>query len=298
MNTYESLYKAILRHPEEDTPRLMYADWLDENDQPERAEFIRLQVALAWPDSQLPQCSVCEGRGKDPHQKKGGATLRDCPACNGDGTARNAMRLRVAELWTQSVWKQLSSNGVHFVHAEPAAPIMPPQRLTAVASRGFVGGLYFPRMSSVCERARVACRACEGKGYVFTKNHSIFSRQGHNICADCRTCRGMKTLAEGDWQFTKTALDLAREHPIQRVWVGDAVPEKDWCEDLKQPLYFWHTPASGVSFVVGYELPPIIFSELPIEGDSVKQFATEAEALDALAVAIAKALRTAAGVSQ
>jgi uncharacterized protein (TIGR02996 family) len=31
----------------EDTLRLIYADWLEENDQPERAEFIRVQVELA-----------------------------------------------------------------------------------------------------------------------------------------------------------------------------------------------------------------------------------------------------------
>src|SRR5215470_6533504 len=37
---------AILEHPEDDTPRLVFADWLDEHDQPERAEFIRLQVRL------------------------------------------------------------------------------------------------------------------------------------------------------------------------------------------------------------------------------------------------------------
>src|SRR5262245_58187386 len=34
----------ILEHPEDDTPRLVYADWLDDHGQPERAEFIRAQV--------------------------------------------------------------------------------------------------------------------------------------------------------------------------------------------------------------------------------------------------------------
>jgi uncharacterized protein (TIGR02996 family) len=37
----------ILAHPEDDTPRLVYADWLEEHDAPERAEFIRLQCQLA-----------------------------------------------------------------------------------------------------------------------------------------------------------------------------------------------------------------------------------------------------------
>lgn len=43
MNDRDSLLTAILAAPDEDTPRLMFADWLQENDETERAEFIRLQ---------------------------------------------------------------------------------------------------------------------------------------------------------------------------------------------------------------------------------------------------------------
>jgi len=43
----DALFAAICANPEEDTPRLMFADWLDENGEPERAEFIRLQCELA-----------------------------------------------------------------------------------------------------------------------------------------------------------------------------------------------------------------------------------------------------------
>lgn len=46
MNDHDALLHAIGEHPEEDTPRLMYADWLEENDQPERADFVRNQVEL------------------------------------------------------------------------------------------------------------------------------------------------------------------------------------------------------------------------------------------------------------
>ena len=42
-----SLYSAILADPDDDTVRLAYADWLDENGQSERAEFIRVQIELA-----------------------------------------------------------------------------------------------------------------------------------------------------------------------------------------------------------------------------------------------------------
>jgi uncharacterized protein (TIGR02996 family) len=46
MSDEAALLAAIIAHPDEDTPRLMYADWLDENGNPERAEFIRLQCAV------------------------------------------------------------------------------------------------------------------------------------------------------------------------------------------------------------------------------------------------------------
>jgi uncharacterized protein (TIGR02996 family) len=39
--------RDILAHPEDDTPRLVFADWLEEHGAPERAEFIRLQCQLA-----------------------------------------------------------------------------------------------------------------------------------------------------------------------------------------------------------------------------------------------------------
>jgi uncharacterized protein (TIGR02996 family) len=38
---------AIASNPDDDLPRLVYADWLDEHDQPDRAEFIRLQCHSA-----------------------------------------------------------------------------------------------------------------------------------------------------------------------------------------------------------------------------------------------------------
>jgi uncharacterized protein (TIGR02996 family) len=41
------LFRVICENPQEDTPRLAYADWLEENGQAERAEFIRLQCE-AW----------------------------------------------------------------------------------------------------------------------------------------------------------------------------------------------------------------------------------------------------------
>jgi uncharacterized protein (TIGR02996 family) len=46
MSDSESFLRAIRANPEDDTLRLVFADWLDEHGQPDRAEFIRLQVEL------------------------------------------------------------------------------------------------------------------------------------------------------------------------------------------------------------------------------------------------------------
>src|SRR5262245_23483911 len=46
--THEGAFLAdICEHPDEDAPRLVYADWLDDHGQPDRAEFIRVQCERA-----------------------------------------------------------------------------------------------------------------------------------------------------------------------------------------------------------------------------------------------------------
>jgi uncharacterized protein (TIGR02996 family) len=44
--TDAAFLRAILAAPDDDAPRLVYADWLDEQDDADRAEFIRLQIHL------------------------------------------------------------------------------------------------------------------------------------------------------------------------------------------------------------------------------------------------------------
>src|SRR5262249_23712761 len=47
MSTEASLLHAICENPDDDTPRLVYSDWLEEHGELARAEFIRLQIELA-----------------------------------------------------------------------------------------------------------------------------------------------------------------------------------------------------------------------------------------------------------
>ena len=51
MSEADALLAAIRQAPDDDAPRLIYAAWLDEHGQPERAEFIRVQIELARQNS-------------------------------------------------------------------------------------------------------------------------------------------------------------------------------------------------------------------------------------------------------
>jgi len=53
----DAFLRAVLADPGDDAPRLIYADWLDEQGDCDRAEFIRVQCALApmgWQDERRP----------------------------------------------------------------------------------------------------------------------------------------------------------------------------------------------------------------------------------------------------
>ena len=80
-DTGNALLKAIVANPEEDTPRLVYADYLQENGDDERAEFIRVQVQLSrteYPDLRARESALLAAN----HER----WLRVlCPACGGSG---------------------------------------------------------------------------------------------------------------------------------------------------------------------------------------------------------------------
>lgn len=66
MSDRDALLAAILSDPADDLPRLIYADWLNENGESERAEFVRVQVesSRCKPCDQLhcwPGNSACSG---------------------------------------------------------------------------------------------------------------------------------------------------------------------------------------------------------------------------------------------
>lgn len=89
MSEREAFIRRICEEPHEDTHRLVFADWLDENGEPERAEFIRVQVKLSeW------NKSPCECRARRP----GDPTCDRCRPVDAD-------QLREDRLFSGN-WKQ------------------------------------------------------------------------------------------------------------------------------------------------------------------------------------------------
>ncbi|MBP3960998.1 TIGR02996 domain-containing protein [Gemmata sp. G18] len=56
---------ALLAEPGDDTLRLAMADWLDENDRPSRAEFVRVQIELARGVADRDRLRYLERRQRD-----------------------------------------------------------------------------------------------------------------------------------------------------------------------------------------------------------------------------------------
>lgn len=62
MSPHEAAFLArICADPDDDGPRLVFADWLDEHDQADRAEFIRVQCALAQMPTDDPRYPLLAG---------------------------------------------------------------------------------------------------------------------------------------------------------------------------------------------------------------------------------------------
>ncbi len=68
---HAALLAGVVAAPDDDLPRLVYADWLDENGDPARAEFIRLQCWIAERERTAPVPDA------DPDRRREGELLND-----------------------------------------------------------------------------------------------------------------------------------------------------------------------------------------------------------------------------
>lgn len=101
MTDHDALLAAICAEPDEDTPRLALADWLEEEGQIERAAFIRAQIELARTSPWEPFAVYCRWRKPD---WVSGRPFRDLlPPVDGHGVEWNVNAFRRGLGWRLNV---------------------------------------------------------------------------------------------------------------------------------------------------------------------------------------------------
>ncbi len=80
MTEREALLRAVCENPDDDTPRLVFADWLQENGEEERAEFIRFQIELRRPPQDEREREALISRGAELFAANEAAWRAELPA--------------------------------------------------------------------------------------------------------------------------------------------------------------------------------------------------------------------------
>jgi uncharacterized protein (TIGR02996 family) len=75
----DGLLQDILDNPDDDGPRLVYADWLEEHGDPDRAAFIRIQIEAARLQLEKALRPSLHERGRELLERHRGEWLRDVP---------------------------------------------------------------------------------------------------------------------------------------------------------------------------------------------------------------------------
>ncbi len=143
MTEQDALLQAILDDPADDLPRLVYADWLDDHDDPVRAEFIRLQLESAHQPQDRQrvanltqrQMALYQQFGRDwsdvvPPLLRNGIHFRRGFIDEFRGTARSFFQSDPALFWQAAPAQILALSGLDSTQALRLADSPPLARLT------------------------------------------------------------------------------------------------------------------------------------------------------------------------
>jgi uncharacterized protein (TIGR02996 family) len=227
--------RAVMANPDDDLPRLVFADWLDENGQPERAEFIRLQI-----DRHHRGVTALHPREEELVRAHGADWLEHLPAGCDDLSFRRGfvhrLRCHARHLFdrdapllapVEELTVVVNEVRTEWLAVEPAAPLALPLCELVVDCREPVGGVLltvlrrfgpFPRLNTL--RLRDPVFGWHGAGQL----HPDATFPAVTVL-DLSGCGvgdgGAEALAENGWAGRLTALVL-RDNPIsdgRRAWL-------------------------------------------------------------------------------
>jgi uncharacterized protein (TIGR02996 family) len=210
----EAFMAAILASPEDDTPRLVFADWLDENGTEEekaRAALIRAQCrAEALP----------EGSGERRKlEREAKAILKDY----GDRWAKPLKDTRLAKGWKfrrgflDGVTMSATAFAQHAKKLFEAAPTVRSAYFPDASNevrRGLAGCEYLSRLAAVDLSHMCKCGYCQIHNdlrALFNSKHAK-SLTSLNVAGDRMDAEGVKRLAKSAALAKLTSLDLSLNH--------------------------------------------------------------------------------------
>jgi uncharacterized protein (TIGR02996 family) len=184
MSDHDALLRAICAYPDDDTPRLVFADFLEENGEAERAAFVRAQVELARTPTWEPFAAFCRHRRPEwsdgvafrrtlpPLPEGWNVTWGEPPFHRGLGWRVNVASLRAWEQVAPRLFERAPVGELHLntsattlddlrrfaavdwlgrlrvVHLDGASPVEPVRVLCAAPAAAGITDLHFHRASS------------------------------------------------------------------------------------------------------------------------------------------------------
>lgn len=256
-DTYQNLLATVLACPEEDGPRLVLADWLEEQGDTERAEFIRVQCALALKPGR--DCGYKPGR-------------RQPPWCSDPSCCSCHLYVQVRELWRKLPTAKVFAPWAGGISTHPENSIFwigHQDGPECFVKRGFV--------------AEIRCRLTDW--------------MGSDICEGCYNSEEHGPAGHGNWKRSECPCchgtgttpgigpALVRQQPVEVVRASDVRPWNagnhrwGWTNDCNDfPEVPWHIPGQV------FKLLALDKGRLPQQGR--RWYPTEQAAQAALSTAL------------
>ncbi|MFO0804915.1 MAG: TIGR02996 domain-containing protein [Gemmataceae bacterium] len=193
MTQQDALYRAVCEHPDEDTPRLVFADHLEDTGDARRAGFIRTQIQLARLPESDPAWRDC--RRHNPDAIRGWMMAHTLPRLP-EGLSWRRFRFKRGFPWLASVTEasRVMTNGERLF---AAAPI---QALELDHDCGIVSGwdafVEWPRLAKLTRLEFTRTRL--DAAHIRKLAKSPFTVHLRELCfeADAITADGLQALAE------------------------------------------------------------------------------------------------------
>jgi uncharacterized protein (TIGR02996 family) len=247
MDYADAFVRAVVEAPNDDAPRLAYADWLEERGDP-CGEFIRVQVELARSVPLLPLV-VCERRPRySRHHPDGLARAEVTGHCQ--GALSRLPELVGAEVEVRFPGGALRGFVINRVEADgrvsgesvgppvevpPGARRVAPEVLAALRRREqeLLGGSPAPIRWAPTGVPWAALRSCEDTGPYGPDTVAAFHRGFVELVAlPCVV-------------FLRHGPALAAATPLRKVWLSDRAPE--WLDPPGSYWWAFRLPEEGLS---------------------------------------------------